>query len=203
MQRRGVVVVIVRAPAVPAPLVEFADLRGDLAAIVLRVEDRDAIGRERDGAAQEAVLDRDHFLRRHRRERDLPRIRARVVLRQRHLLLPRGDADHHVVRGQPVAFDEKKTLIPAHIHSRRERRERRRLLRLAGGGSRRGNRLRGLTRRGRLCLREEEDRRPYRPVVVRVRFACDGIMSERGSKSPQREDQKKGRVGIHDPHPAS
>ena len=50
MQWRNVVVIIIRASTVTAPLIQLADLIGDLAAIVLRIEDRDAIHTERDGA---------------------------------------------------------------------------------------------------------------------------------------------------------
>ena len=120
MQRSDVVVVIIRTTAVTTPLVELADLIRNLAAIVLRIEDRNAIHADGDRAAQEVVL---HDLRRlcdDRLQRQPPRIVAKVWLRQRHLLLPGRDAHHHVMRGQAVRFDVKEVVVPLHIHHRRE-----------------------------------------------------------------------------------
>ena len=201
MQWRGVVVVVVRASAVSAPLVQLADFRRDFAAIILRIEDRNAIRRDRDRPAQESPLDRQRRLRRHRRKRKLPRIRARVILRQRHLLLPRGDADHHVVRGHSIALDEKEPLIPAHIHFRRERLERRRLRGPVRPHQTSAD-LRAIFRR--CALREENLRRLHRPIVVRVLLARRGIVRERhpGEKEHETCGSEKGR-GFHGGEPTS
>ena len=91
------VVVIISAAAMPAPLIELADLLGDLTTIVLRIEDWDAINAKRDGSTKEAVLDRGWFLRHHRMQGNAPRVVPKVGMRQRHLLLPRRDADHHIM----------------------------------------------------------------------------------------------------------
>ena len=137
-QRRGVIVVIVGAPAVAAELVELANGEAVDAAIVERVEDRNSVGRKRNGAAHERVLARDRLVGELGLQRNLPRIRALVLLRKRNLLLPRGDADHHgglerLVR-KPIALDIEPTLIGARLHKRREGVEDRGLRRLRGVG---------------------------------------------------------------------
>ena len=194
MQWRGVVVVVVRASAMSAPLIQLPNFRRHFAAIILRIENRNPIRRDRDRPAQESPLDRQRRLRRHRRKRKLPRIRARVILRQRHLLLPRRDADHHVVRGHPIALDEKEPLIPAHIHFRRERLERRRLRGPVRPHQTSAD-LRAIFRR--CALREENLRRPHRPIVVRVFLARRGIVRERRRDSADRDQQNCGELFLH------
>ena len=141
-QRRGVIVVIVGAPAVAAELVELANGEAVDAAIVERVEDRNSVGRKRNGAAHERVLARDRLVGELGLQRNLPRIRTLVLLRKRNLLLPRGDADHHgglerLVR-KAIALDIEPTLIGARLHKRREGVEDRGLRRLRGVGRLRG-----------------------------------------------------------------
>ena len=159
-ERCGVVVVVVGASAVAAELVELADREAVDAAVVERVEDRDAVGRERDRALHEVRLAEDRLVGELGLERDLPGVRAFVLLRERDLLLPRGDADHHrhlerLVR-QAVALDVEPALVGARLHKRREGVEDRGLRGLAGcgrlrcGGLRRGRLRRGVVLRGRL-----------------------------------------------------
>ena len=111
MDRGDVVVVVVGEPAVTAVEVEFADLVGEATAVVARVENRDAVDADGDGAALEVALrDRDGIGGRGGDKRQAPDVgaavadRARVLLRvggegkvgrgQGNLLLPRRDADH-------------------------------------------------------------------------------------------------------------
>ena len=119
-----VVVVVVALAAVAAEVVELAELLGVVAAVVQRVEDRDAVGRERDGAAHEVRLGGHRFLGRHGVERDLPGLVAGVGLRDRHLLLPGLDAGHERVVGQALGFDVEVLLVPAHADLRGEGLER-------------------------------------------------------------------------------
>ena len=56
-------------------------------------------------------------------ERDPPGVVAGVRLRQRHLLLPGGDADHHLVVGDAVRLDVEKIPVPAQLELLLERLE--------------------------------------------------------------------------------
>ena len=155
-ERRSVIVVVVGATAVAAELVEFADREAVDAAVVERVEDRDAVRSERDGALHEVRLAEDRLVGELGLERDLPRVRARVVLRQRHLLLPRGDADHHAHlerrMRKPVRLDIEPAVVEARLHERRELVEDRS--------------LRGLRRSGRLLDARVVDRADRRDARV-------------------------------------
>lgn len=124
--RSVVVMVVVALAAVATEVVELAELLGVVAAVVQRVEDRDAVGRERDGAAHEVRLGGHRFLGGHGVERNPPGLIARVGLRDRHLLLPGLDAGHERVVGQALGFDVEVFLVPAHADLRGERLERRR-----------------------------------------------------------------------------
>lgn len=135
-QRRSVVVVVVGAAAMAAELVEFADRERIDATIVERVEDRNAVRCERDRALHEVRAPGHGLLGELRLQRDLPRIRAGVRLRKRHLLLPGGDADHHLhlerrVR-KAVRLDVEPALVEARLHEGREGVEDRGLRRLPG-----------------------------------------------------------------------
>ena len=112
MDRSDVIVVVVGSTAVATELIEFTHEIGVLTAIVERIEDRNAVRRDGDGSAQEVALRRLRSLGWHRMQRDLPGVLADVLLRQRHLLLPRGDADHHSVIGDPVRFDVEVAVVP-------------------------------------------------------------------------------------------
>ena len=167
VERGRVVVVVVGAAAVAAPLVEFADLLRDFPAVVLRIKDRNAVGGEGDGAAEKVIADRLGSRRDHRLQRDAPGVGAGVRLRQRHLLLPRGDADHHRVGGQPLAFDVEEGVVPTQAYARCKRGERGGLGRLRRG--RRGGGRPG----GGLILRDaprDHDflGRAHRPIVSRM-----------------------------------
>ena len=115
MQRRDVVVVIICSSAMPTPLIQLANLLSHLTTIVLGIEDRHAIHRQSNGSAQKAALDHRRFLCRHRLERNLPGIVVEILLRQRHLLLPGRDADHHVMIGQAIRTHVKKLAIRPQI----------------------------------------------------------------------------------------
>ena len=150
VQVRGcdVIMVIIRQTAVTAVVVQLADLIRHIPAVVRRVEDRDAVRRQRHRTAKEVrrrsrwIVDHDRRRRRHWHQRDAPNIRlliperARVVLiarrmrkvsrRDRHLLLPRRDPEHlvrHTLR-RVVRFEEKGRPVPAVAHLRLERRKR-------------------------------------------------------------------------------
>ena len=155
-ERRSVVVVVVAAAAVTAELVELADREAVDAPVVERIEDRDAVRRERHGASHERGAARDRLVRELRLQRNLPRVAAGVRLRQRHLLLPRGDADHHPhlkrrVR-QAVRLDIEPAVVEARLHERRE------LVEDLG--------LRGLGRSGRLLDARVVDRADRRDARV-------------------------------------
>ena len=184
MQRCGVVVIIICAPTVSAPLVELADLLRHFAPVVLRVENRDPVRREGNRPAQEASLDRNRRRRHDRAQRNPPRVLSSVGLRQRHLLLPCGDAGHHPVRREPVRFDQQKLLVPPHLHRRRERgknprrprcapsaagwRGRRRFLRPLLGHPPRPRSHRGHTHRHRPLRRQRLGRQPGELVMRRL-----------------------------------
>ena len=129
VQRSDVIMIIIGAAAMPAPLVQFADLIGDFAAIVLRVENRNAVHADGDGSAQKVIFDNRRCFCRDRFQWQTPGVVAGVRLRQRHLLLPGGDAHHHVVVRDSVRLDVKKVLVPFHIHLGCKGRERCRLCR--------------------------------------------------------------------------
>ena len=145
VQRSRMVVVVVGAAAMTAPAVELADVGGDLAAVVLRIEDRDAVRRDGDRTAEEPIFDAGGRLRGDRLERDAPRVRASVVLRQRHLLLPRRDTGHHPMRRQAIAFDVEELFVMPDADFRAEQRKRLGLGRAgeATGGGRAGLRDQG------------------------------------------------------------
>ena len=63
------------------------------------------------------------ILRGHRMQRDSPCIFAGVVLRQRHLLLPRRDPDHHLVVRHPIGFYIEVIFVPANFCNFSERRK--------------------------------------------------------------------------------
>src|ERR1051325_5051226 len=73
-----------------------------------------------DGAAQEMILDRPRLRGGHGRKWKAPGVVAEIRLRQRHLLLPRRDADHHVVRGKPLRLDEEKLFVRPQLHPGRK-----------------------------------------------------------------------------------
>ena len=118
------VVVVIATAAVPAELVKFANGKRINAAIVERVENRNTICRKRYGAAAKLRATRNRFIRKRGFERDLPCICARVILGQRHLLLPSGNSNHHgeVQRRvrKPVGFNIQPLRIPVRLHAGRE-----------------------------------------------------------------------------------
>ena len=105
--------VVVGPAAVAAILVEFADQEGVFATVVKRIEDRHAVDRQRDRPPQELVFRHDRVGRRHWIQRNLPGVVADILLRQRHLLLPRPDADHQRMIGDAVALDEEISVVNA------------------------------------------------------------------------------------------
>ena len=133
--------VVIALAAVPAEVVELAELLGVVAAVVQCVEDRDAVRGECDRAAHEVCLRGHRFLGRHGVERNLPSLVARIGLRDRHLLLPGLDAGHERVVGQALGFDVQVFLVPAHADLRSEGLER------GGEGRRRAGRGTGGQRR--------------------------------------------------------
>ena len=152
------IVVIISASAVSAELIKFADRETVHATVVERVKDRDAVGSERNGTTHQCVSAGDRLVSKFWLERNLPRVGALVFLRQRHLLLPRGDADHHHRRERrvrkSVAFNIEPALVGACLYERRERVEDRGLRRFL-----RVNRIR--IRGVRVCrfrLRRIQDR---------------------------------------------
>ena len=156
MQRRDVVMVIIRQPAVPAILIQLADGVGILAPVIARIENGHAVHRQRHRAALEIIRSqRDRRQGRHRHERELPDVhltiteRAGIAVgigrhlevrsRQRNLLLPAGDTDHQVRHqraiGQAIRFLVKISAVPVKPHLGAERREGGRHQRaIAGGG---------------------------------------------------------------------
>ena len=150
MRRDDVIMIIIRQAAMPAVVVEFADLIRHTTRVVGRIENGDAVGCDCDRTTLEVVVCRARREnqrwrccdRRHERQTPVVRLlvaegsrcvlgvrRAREIgHRQRHLLLPRRDARHavrHPVR-HVVALDEERRSIPVEADLRLERRERRR-----------------------------------------------------------------------------
>ena len=123
MQGRDMVVVIIRPPTMAAPCVKLADIQGNFASVVLRVEDRDAVCGNGDAAPQETPANGRRFFGRNWNERKTPGVGAGVVLRQGHLLLPGRDADHPIMCGQAIALDVEEALIRTGLHGRGEKGE--------------------------------------------------------------------------------
>ena len=121
MQRGRMVVVIVGTTAVSAPLIEFTDQRRDLATIVGRVEDRDAIGRQGDGSLQKGLRgDGLRVGRFHRFDGQAPLVRAEVIRGHGNLPLPGGDPLHHAMGGHAIRPDHERLGIPPEPHRRLE-----------------------------------------------------------------------------------
>ena len=135
--------VVVALAAVAAEVVELAEFLGVVAAVVQRVEDRDAVRGQRDRAAQEVRLGRQRFLGRHRVQGNPPGALAGVGLRDRHLLLPGFDARHQRVVGEPLRLDVEILLVPADADLGREGREGRRERRGRSGGAGGGRQEKG------------------------------------------------------------
>ena len=112
MERDNVVMIVIRPTAVTAPLVELADLLRDLASIILRIENGNAVHSDGDGPTQETPLDHRGFGGWNGFQGQAPRVRTDISLWQRHLLLPVGDADHHGVIRHAIPLDVKVILVP-------------------------------------------------------------------------------------------
>ena len=136
--RRVVVMVIVALAAVAPEVVELTELLGVVAAVVERVEDRNAVRGQRDRPAHEVRLGRQRFLGGHGVQRDAPGLVADVGLWDRHLLLPGLDAGHQGVVGQALGLDVEILLIPADPDLRGEGREGRSQRRGGAGRAGRG-----------------------------------------------------------------
>ena len=113
VHRCDVVVVVVGPAAVAAVLVELADQEGIFAAVVERVENRHAVDCQCDGSPQKPVFRRNRVGCRHRLERNLPGVVADILLGQRHLLLPRPNADHQRMIGYAVRLNEEISVVAA------------------------------------------------------------------------------------------
>ena len=145
MHRDDVVVVIIRQPAMTTIVVELANFIRHASRVVGRIENRHAIGRERDGPPLEIVRGRARGenergrsrWRRHQRQPPIVRLpiaeRSRRPLRirrvrkvrhrQRDLLLPGGDARHPVRHPvwQVVRLFVERGAVPVEAHLRLER----------------------------------------------------------------------------------
>ena len=119
------VMVIVGAAAVAAVLVELAGEKCVGPAVVLDgVENGHAVDRQCDRSPEKVLPGRHRLLAGTGcsgiRQALLPRIR----LRERHLLLPGFDPDHHGMVGNAVRLDVEKLIIPAELERIGERLER-------------------------------------------------------------------------------
>lgn len=115
MQWRDVIMVIIRSAAMTTPLIQLANFLADLATIVLWIKNRDAIHGQRDGTTQEATSDHRRLFRWHRLQGDAPGVVIKILLRQRHLLLPCRDAHHHVVIRYTIRADVEEVFVSAEI----------------------------------------------------------------------------------------
>ena len=105
VDRCDVIVVVVGAPAVATPLVQFARDDGVGAAVVLDgVENGYAVRGEGDGPAEEVFFGGHRVASLDRMQRNLPGVGSCVGLGNRNLLLPGGDANHHLVVGNGIGF---------------------------------------------------------------------------------------------------
>ena len=114
MQRRRVIMIVVGAPAMAAPFVEFSNFRSNLAPVILRVKNWNPIGCKSDGSAQKASLDARWRGGWYRKKRNAPGVRAGVTLGNWDVLLPVRNAGHHRMGWQSTAFNVKKALVPTH-----------------------------------------------------------------------------------------
>src|SRR5215213_5619144 len=93
------------------------------------------------------------------------------------------------MRGQSIAFDEKKPLVPANLHARSESLERR-------GRGRMIVRVQAFLRQRRLC--EEKLRRLHRPVVMWMILAAREIVCCGGCQEAERREEEA--AEFHAPH---
>ena len=198
MQRRDVVVVIVCTTAVPTPLVQFPNLIRDVTAIVLWIENGNAVHGQRDRTTQEAALDHRGLGGGNRLQRDAPSIVLEVVLRQRDLLLPCRDPNHHwMIRDAIGTHIEKVTVRPQVEFLERQKRP----------GRRGCFRLVGDCRSGkRKCRCSGSHLHPFpMPFFQNVGPQClptHGIVTLSPRVSPNRhgESEKQKEEGLHDAH---
>ena len=108
--------IVVGAPAMAAPFVEFSNFRSNLAPVILRVKNWNSIGCESDGAAQKASFDARWRGGCHWEKRNAPGVRAGVTLGNWDVLLPVRNAGHHRMGWQSTAFNVKKALVPTHCN---------------------------------------------------------------------------------------
>jgi len=117
VKRSDVVVVVVAASGMAAPIVEFAGEQGVGFTVVFNgIEDGDAVGGEGDGAAEEVVLGGKGIFSDDRMKGDAPGVISIVGLRKRDLLLPSGNTDHHGVIGDAVGFDVEEIVVESSLN---------------------------------------------------------------------------------------
>ena len=112
--------IVVGAPAMAAPFVEFSNFRSDLASVILRVKNWNPIDCESDGSPQKASLDARWRGGWDWEKRNTPGVRAGVTLGNWDVLLPVCDAGHHRMGWQSTAFNVKKAFVPTHANLRGE-----------------------------------------------------------------------------------
>ena len=157
VQRRNVIMIIIRPSRVPAIVVQFAGEKGVGNAIVLdRIKNRHPVHGNGDGSAKKVRLGRNGPRRHLRLQRQPPRIIALIGLRQRHLLLPRRNAHHQRMRRHAVGLNVKELIVPMGLHLGCKR------LKQRGHG----RRVIGGARRGIAEIHQDVRRRPGAVIVV-------------------------------------
>ncbi len=121
MNGRDVVMVIITAAAMTAPLVKFPGQIRVFSSVIQSAEDGYAVDGQRDGAPQRFGEHGDWLAGRLRVQGQSPRILTNERLGQWNLLLPCTDSNHHVVIGQTVGINDKKLPVNASGHRLRER----------------------------------------------------------------------------------
>ena len=139
VQRRNVIMIIIRPSRVPAIVVQFAGEIGVRNAVVFDgIKNRHPVHGNGDGSAKKMRLGRNGLRRHLRLQRQPPRIIALIGLRQRDLLLPGGDTHHQRMRRHAIGLNVKELIVPMGLHLGRKGLKQRGHGRRVIGGARRG-----------------------------------------------------------------
>ena len=126
VHRRRMIMIIVGTSAVAAPFIQLSIQKRIYSRVGIRVEDAHTIHRDGDGTAREVSgVHRNGIGGYHGVERNAPCVRSQIALRNGYLLLPCGDARHHLVFGNTERTHKEVRAVPGCRHRRTKSRKRR------------------------------------------------------------------------------